>query len=552
MNYPTDWQGGLAQGSIKLDQSGRNYQVTIQSKGVRIYESFNIENHGGKEACYEIAAQFRALVSSDMGLSRNQYRYIDENTIEVQLTKGKTCFMDATPNVLEMVNQYPLQAKHKVEIKDDEKLSRYYVCYQTKRRAFPFTGLIYPDYKIIKYIDGNTMNLRATNIKNFGTKLNTVQNVNDIPEDINPNDIYMEDMYQYYNMSFKKLPKYKWILGTPAGTVFYRSENKGKIITVSVDIPNQNKKTAVKTFKVSDYNSKTEAWNDASKYMINLAHHLNNIKNKIRICDNDIIEVMIDEINIMKTNLCFLPLFIPFGKKWRSHITISTTHSQINQKLYAAAHLRNVIGKKMTTFHKLIMGSSMIDHINGDALDNRLENLRWTSYEHNNTNRIQTTENVTGTRFLKNAWHALIKSDGIIYSKSFNVNKYGNELARELAIKFRKNILELNPITDISEIEFSTKNDVKILKNVLKRITEYNHSLIERSINNKKNYMERLKLDIECPDAHHKMYMEYTKHLASCLFLLEEKYAILKNVLDELKLKLNKNKIVNTQQIYDI
>jgi hypothetical protein len=71
----------------------------------------------------------------------------------------------------------------------------------------------------------------------------------------------------------------------------------------------------------------------------------------------------------------------------------------INNKGYRTIRLcKN--GKKIhTTLHRLIAiafidnpyNFSCIDHINGNKLDNRIENIRWVSHSQNNQNRILRT-----------------------------------------------------------------------------------------------------------------------------------------------------------------
>lgn len=58
-----------------------------------------------------------------------------------------------------------------------------------------------------------------------------------------------------------------------------------------------------------------------------------------------------------------------------------------------------------------------VDHINGDGLDNRKENLRLSSYSENSYNRRLPTHNTSGQKGvywakLQNKWHARIGVDG--------------------------------------------------------------------------------------------------------------------------------------------
>ena len=91
----------------------------------------------------------------------------------------------------------------------------------------------------------------------------------------------------------------------------------------------------------------------------------------------------------------------------------------------------------------------MTDHINRVPLDNRLVNLQKTTHKLNNNNRgqnkninrkIDDSDPMLGVRYNKkdDSWQARIKQSGKEYTKSFSVEKFGNDAAKELAIVTRK------------------------------------------------------------------------------------------------------------------
>lgn len=81
-----------------------------------------------------------------------------------------------------------------------------------------------------------------------------------------------------------------------------------------------------------------------------------------------------------------------------------------------------------------------VDHINGDKLDNRIENLRQATYRENNCNvpvRKNNTSGVKGVYFSKrfNTWHARVFRNGIAVASRYFRNfddavSFRNEAAK--------------------------------------------------------------------------------------------------------------------------
>ena len=66
------------------------------------------------------------------------------------------------------------------------------------------------------------------------------------------------------------------------------------------------------------------------------------------------------------------------------------------------------------TFLKRVEGKNVVDHINRNKLDNRLENLHWVNYRENNINKgmhSRNTSGKTGVRFHKSSkrWRGFIQ-----------------------------------------------------------------------------------------------------------------------------------------------
>ena len=104
-------------------------------------------------------------------------------------------------------------------------------------------------------------------------------------------------------------------------------------------------------------------------------------------------------------------------------------------------------GKDLST---IILGEKgkVVDHINRNTLDNRRENLRVVDFSINATNakaRIESKTNIRGVYFRK-ARPGIAKASWICewsdkegrHSRSFSIEKYGEEQAFELACSLRK------------------------------------------------------------------------------------------------------------------
>lgn len=95
--------------------------------------------------------------------------------------------------------------------------------------------------------------------------------------------------------------------------------------------------------------------------------------------------------------------------------------------------------------HKLINNEFPVDHIDHDSTNNKIGNLRNVSHSVNMRNmRIFVTNStgVTGVSLRGERYSALWREDERLDSKSFSVNKYGEEEAFRLACQAREEAIK--------------------------------------------------------------------------------------------------------------
>ena len=113
---------------------------------------------------------------------------------------------------------------------------------------------------------------------------------------------------------------------------------------------------------------------------------------------------------------------------------------------YAAT---KVLGKRVL-MHRMLMGLQIgdpviVDHINGDGLDNRRENMRLADPKTNQRNRVRNSNNTTGksgiyyrpTHGKDGAWMAAGLVDGKLVTKTFGCTRRGIDEAKRLAEAWR-------------------------------------------------------------------------------------------------------------------
>ena len=138
------------------------------------------------------------------------------------------------------------------------------------------------------------------------------------------------------------------------------------------------------------------------------------------------------------------------GRIWSKKRKIFMKQSQNNKGYYRVILSKN--GKRKSfLLHRLLAlhfipnpdNLLTVDHIDKNQQNNNLNNLRWASYSKQSLNqniKITNTTGVTGVCFdkINNSYRAFWFVDKKPFSKSFSVNKYGEDRAKQLSIDYRR------------------------------------------------------------------------------------------------------------------
>lgn len=472
MQYPTEWQFGVPRGSCKpVKENGilkpkHIVKMTPPSPQKAYSKTFFYRDYDSKKLAKNAAKKWRKEQSDLLGLTTNRIRYLDKDTIEVDLTKDD--YMKTDAKFLDIfIELFDKETRLHCDSKTREKIRKYAVYQKQSSQSKPLSKLLC-NYKIVDYINGDSLDLTSCNMKEFGSvenkntkniKITSKTKATTLEKDA-------EKQVDYFEMKYDDLPKGIWLLGKVNRKPFHRKnqENIWTARVVEKDDDDKVARTSSKTFNIVDYKNSDDAFNEGVRWQKITSYKLNATKNMIKIIDNDTIEVQLTKDKTMLTDMIFLPLIqkIP--------LCVSTNQRDM---IYAAYTYKQ---KKSITrnFHNLITGFGMVDHVNGNTLDNRLSNLLITTYSLNNSNRHLSKGDEFSVRekIFKNhdgtiteKYYPRMKIDKVEYIDYFTTTKEAKKFAKDIR---NDDILENSEFFDNNIFLKYKETKFKQIKNLIK------------------------------------------------------------------------------------
>lgn len=412
-----EWEGGKCLGDISDTPDGCRIRFDGQSRSFKYQNYKNSETTiicETKELCYLQAKKYLYDYYNSQDKISNQYKYFHPKYIEVKLPNGLTFITNS--KFIDLIE------KNKISSKYEKKYNNNYVMYLSDHREHSLFYKLITKYSRVKYINGNTLDLREENLEESDNSVLAKKGNSDIEIEIGLDD---KEIKPKTNKDGH--PYDTWILGKYAGTVFERANRS----CWSVVVKKEDGSVVTKTLTFNEKN-KDELHKKAIQIKNELSDQHGLTKNKIKIINDNVIEVQLTQNQIMRTDYKFLELV-------NKYAIFATKSSNEGAKFYASFEIDN----KMHKFHKYITGFDMVDHIDRNPLNNCLSNLRKADHKLNNNNR-SISENskaiCLGVTYCDrdDCFRARIKQDDIEHSIQFSVSKYGYEEAKQMAISARQ------------------------------------------------------------------------------------------------------------------
>ena len=171
-----------------------------------------------------------------------------------------------------------------------------------------------------------------------------------------------------------------------------------------------------------------------------------------------IVQINTEEVSLFvkynpefKTGLEWIVDIYARGGKGRINASRGTQAGSVMRNRHSTVKISGVsylCHRVVAAIHNTDINGKIVDHIDGDLLNNKIENLRVTDHKINNRNCAIGSNNKSGKKGVhigKVNISSYWKENGVHKTKSFSVNKYGYDEAFRLACEYRDSkIKELN------------------------------------------------------------------------------------------------------------
>lgn len=418
-----DWRGGKPGGTLTKNKNKNGWILMFQNP--YLYKNF-LEKYENIEKVRKIATMCRYSESKRRGITKNMWRVVcqgDEKWAEVQLQNDHImlCDLEDIPYIEKCVWYAILSSRVK---------ETYHVSHSARKNLDPekFHRLVM-NYPHVKHVNGNGLDNRKKNLVKIEKSL------------IEKKTIQNDD---------------GWNGGKSTGSIRF-CDNRGYSIRFQ-------KPYLYQFSSISDYETQEKAKLAAELFQYEESKRRGAVKNMWRIVchdeDEKWIEVRLQNNRVMLCDQEDLPIV-------EKYIWIEQRSHKVKDLSYVMHSSNSSIGLKAKTFHKLIVDHEVVDHINGNGLDNRKKNLRdgsgtttdgskklakGTMNARNQRKRHDNISGKTGVHYSNydRAWIVQWPTDnGKRKKKTFRVyEKRSYEEAKTMAIAFRKGIDTVFGITN--------------------------------------------------------------------------------------------------------
>jgi len=426
-----NFQAGKRAGSI-LPRAGGKFLAKITINNITQNKLFTNEQQ---------ADEWLTQLSNENNLIKNRIKICDNNIIQVELEKD--VIMKTNLQFLDIVQKHVISLKNKK-----------YAIIRVDSKQIPFQNFITGNKKTF-YINSDTLDNRLENLTTDSKKvLNNIHDFSNITSKECKVCRVIKDLdcFSKHSGTKDKLDARCKECVAKVKTNQRENDIESKVYRIiPLDYSNKNWQVGKRAGTILKKNGKFEARimidgtqrskrcgseEEADQWLFEMSNEHGLTRNRIKIISKNVIQVELTKGYVMKTDLKFSDLV-------QQHTIVAGKGGGNTSKDYAIISIN-----KNIYFHNYITGNKMSDHINRDPMDNRLINLRAADHKLNNNNRglnkayMDKEDHIMGVRYVEkdHAFQARIKQDGKEITKSFGINTYGHERAKQLATEYREKL----------------------------------------------------------------------------------------------------------------